>query len=216
MFTSFSYMKYRLQHHDHALKQRLILLTSFVLAMILIPVCLIVKPLTQLKSALKEKSEEYMALQDTEKKEKEQKVATKAYVVPINGILTCGYGMRNDPFTNQYSKHTGIDISGTHWDNVRAIADGTVTFAGSANGFGNCVEIRHEEENRTIYSFYAHLSRIIVTEGQTITKGDSVGLEGGEPGIDPNPGNSTGHHLHFEIRTQSGYGNDIDPTPFWK
>ena len=64
------------------------------------------------------------------------------------------------------------------------------------------------------YSFYAHLSKINVNLNSTVKKGDIIGIEGGDPYTDPNPGYSTGHHLHFEIRTSSGYGHDIDPTNY--
>ena len=67
----------------------------------------------------------------------------------------------------------------------------------------------------TIYSFYAHLSEINVQEGQTVSQGQVIGLEGGDIS-DSNPGYSTGHHLHFEIRSDSGYGNDIDPNNYIK
>ena len=68
----------------------------------------------------------------------------------------------------------------------------------------------------TIYSFYAHLSRIDVKVKDTVKQGQVIGLEGGAPESDPNPGSSTGHHLHFEIRKSSGYGNDVDPTNYIK
>lgn len=70
-------------------------------------------------------------------------------------------------------------------------------------GYGNCVEVEHNVDGETFYSFYAHLSRIDVTEGEQIPQGSIIGLEGGDPNTDPNPGDSTGHHLHFEIRTAS-------------
>ena len=70
------------------------------------------------------------------------------------------------------------------------------------------------ENGETIYSFYAHLSRIDVKEGEKVTQGQVIGLEGGDPTTDDNPGSSTGHHLHFEIRKASGYGNDIDPNKY--
>ena len=139
--------------------------------------------------------------------------------------------MRVHPITGMYSKHTGIDISGVHRDNVIAIYDGIVTIAEIQKGFGNCVEIKHEivtyetvtdedgnekrvKHTEVFYSFYAHLSRIDVVEGMRVKQGNVIGIEGGDPKKDPNAGTSTGHHLHFEIRTKSGYGNDVDPKPY--
>ena len=53
-----------------------------------------------------------------------------------------------------------------------------------------------------------------MTKGDCVVQGQVIGLEGGDPTSDPTPGNSTGHHLHFEIRRVSGYGNDVDPTTY--
>ena len=96
-----------------------------------------------------------------------------------------------------------------------SVADGEVTFAGVNTAFGNCVEIKHVVNGETIYSFYAHLSKIDVKVGQKVTQSQVIGLEGGAT-TDPNHGYSTGHHLHFEIRNRSGYGNDVDPCDYIK
>ena len=148
---------------------------------------------------------------DSNKNNNQDISSTGTYSLPMSGQITSDYGMRTDPITGEYTMHTGIDISGVHRDNVETIEAGVVTFAGSQNGFGNCVEIKHETKSGTFYTFYAHLSEIFVTEGHTVNAYDIIGLEGGDPATDPNPGNSTGHHLHFEVRTNSGYGYDIEP-----
>ena len=67
-----------------------------------------------------------------------------------------------------------------------------------------------------MYSFYAHLSQVNVEKGQKVKQGEVIGLEGGNPAEDPNPGNSTGRHLHFEIRTSPEYGADVDPNEYIK
>ena len=59
----------------------------------------------------------------------------------------------------------------------------------------------------------AHLSRINVQAGDKVKQGKIIGLEGGAS-TDPNHGDSTGHHLHFEIRMKSGYGNHVNPTDY--
>ena len=140
------------------------------------------------------------------------------FILPItcNYTITSSYGTRKHPITGVIKKHTGIDISGVHHTEILAVADGEVTFAGVQNGYGNCVEIKHIVNGETIYSFYAHLSRIDVKVKDTVKQGQVIGLEGGAPESDPNPGSSTGHHLHFEIRKSSGYGNDVDPTNYIK
>ena len=138
------------------------------------------------------------------------------FIVPLNCkyTITSNYGTRVHPITGKTKKHSGIDISGTHHAQVLAIADGQVTFAGVQNGYGNCIEIKHTVNGKTIYSFYAHLSEIDVKVGNKVVQGQVIGLEGGDPKTDPNPGSSTGHHLHFEIRTASGSKNDVDPTEY--
>lgn len=140
------------------------------------------------------------------------------FILPIacDYVVTSEYGERVHPITKEVSKHTGIDLAGEHHTEVFAIADGEVTFAGSFGGFGNCVEIKHVVNGETIYSFYAHLSRIDVAAGDVVTQGQVIGLEGGDPATDPNVGYSTGHHLHFEIRNASGYGNDVDPNGYFE
>ena len=127
--------------------------------------------------------------------------------------ITSAYGMRIHPVTGEEKKHTGIDISGEWHTEIMSVADGEVVYAGENGAFGNCVEIKHIINGEEIYSFYAHLSEIHVTVGQTVSQGEVIGLEGGAE-EDPGHGNSTGHHLHFEIRTASGYGNDVDPTEY--
>ena len=140
------------------------------------------------------------------------------FILPLNCkyTITSNYGTRVHPITGKTKKHSGIDISGTHHAQVLAIADGQVTFAGVQNGYGNCIEIKHTVNGKTIYSFYAHLSEIDVKVGDKVVQGQVIGLEGGDPKTDPNPGSSTGHHLHFEIRTASGSKNDVDPTEYIK
>ncbi|MEG0872417.1 MAG: M23 family metallopeptidase [Clostridia bacterium] len=110
------------------------------------------------------------------------------------------------------SKHTGIDISGKHHDSVMTIEDGLVKFAGVQQGFGNCILIQHNNPGETtFYTFYAHLSKIDVIKDQFVIRHQVIGNEGGDPKTDPNPGYSTGHHLHFEVRTTPDFGSDVNP-----
>ena len=125
--------------------------------------------------------------------------------------LTSDYGYRVDPIDGTTSFHSGVDLRGPHHGNIYAVADGEVTYAGVQSSYGNCVEIKHIVNGETIYSFYAHMSQIDVQVGDTVTQGQVIGLEGGDPATDPNPGRTTGHHLHFEIRSNSGYTNHVNP-----
>ncbi len=125
--------------------------------------------------------------------------------------ITSDYGYRVDPIKNITAFHSGVDLRGPHHGNIYAVADGEVTYAGVQSSYGNCVEIKHIVNGETIYSFYAHMSQIDVQVGDTVTQGQTIGLEGGDPATDPNPGRTTGHHLHFEIRSNSGYTNNVNP-----
>ena len=124
--------------------------------------------------------------------------------------ITSEYGYRVDPFDGSTKFHSGIDLVGEHHGNIYAVEDGQVTYAGVQSGYGNCIEIKHIVNGVTIYSFYAHLSQINVTVGQFVDQGTIIGLEGGAL-TDPNPGKTTGHHLHFELRSASGSGNSLNP-----
>ncbi len=127
--------------------------------------------------------------------------------------ISSQYGERENPVTGEEKLHAGIDLVGEHHGEILSIADGVVTYAGVQNGYGNCIEIKHIVNGETIYSFYAHLSEIDVKVGEKVNKGAVIGLEGGAE-TDPNHGTSTGHHLHFEIRTASGSGHSIAPTKY--
>ncbi len=208
-------LKYRIQNNDKNFISKIRLITCILMLIIFSILIFFIKPTTILANILDKKKDYYAtnsfynySFQDSLKQSENSK-----YIIPAKGVITSNYGMRNDPINGTYSKHTGIDISCyTHRDNIYSIADGIVTFSGSQNGYGNCIEIKHEFENETIYSFYAHLSKITIRVNDSVKQGQIIGNEGGQPGVDPNVGNSTGHHLHFELRHASGFGNDIDPT----
>lgn len=206
-------LKYRIKNNDRGLIFKVKLTTFLVILIIFLFTIYIFKPTDTLASILDKKRESYAtnsvnkySFQNSFKESNDSRFA-----LPANGIVTSNYGMRNDPISGKYSKHTGIDVSCyTHRDDIYSVADGIVTFVGNQNGYGNSIEIKHEFKNETIYSFYAHLSKIKVKVNDSVSKGQVIGNEGGQPGIDPNIGNSTGHHLHFELRKENGY--DIDPT----
>lgn len=107
------------------------------------------------------------------------------------------------------STHSGQDFAVSSGTQVFAAHGGTVVKAGG-NGagdgaaYGNAIVIKHG--SRT-YSQYAHLSRVDVKVGQVVKTGQRIGLSG-------NTGNSSGPHLHFEIRTTANYGSSIDPVAF--
>ena len=97
------------------------------------------------------------------------------------------------------SYHKGIDIAKPAGESVKCALDGIVTFAGyNYGGYGNLVIIQHEDNMET---YYAHLSDIYVSQGQSINEGDIIGAVG-------STGYSTGPHLHFELRVG---GTPVDP-----
>ena len=100
--------------------------------------------------------------------------------------------------------HTGVDFPVPTGTSVKAVASGKVVSAGWAGAYGYEVVIRHGDGR---YSQYAHLSSLHVREGQQVGSGQRIARSG-------STGNSTGPHLHFEIRTGPGYGSDIDPVAY--
>lgn len=110
------------------------------------------------------------------------------------------------------SKHSGQDFAVDVGTNVKAAHDGTVVKAGP-NGagdgpaYGNAIVVKHGTGPSAKYSQYAHLSKVKVHIGQKVDKGQSIALSG-------NTGNSSGPHLHFEIRTTPNYGSAINPVSF--
>ncbi|MET9855780.1 M23 family metallopeptidase [Streptomyces sp. NPDC006450] len=106
-------------------------------------------------------------------------------------------------------KHSGQDFAVPVGTPVDAVSAGTVVKAGPNGGgdgpaYGNAIVIKHA--NNT-YSQYAHLSKIQVKIGEKVSKGERIALSG-------NTGNSSGPHLHFEIRTTPNYGSAVNPVSF--
>jgi hypothetical protein len=123
--------------------------------------------------------------------------------VPLeeNARITSGFGSRIDPFLGRRAMHTGIDFRASTGTPVLAAAAGRVVRAGRLGGYGNLIEIDHGGGYTTRY---AHLSRIDVKRGQTVSPGELIGAAG-------STGRSTGPHLHYETRIK---GRAVDPTPF--
>jgi murein DD-endopeptidase MepM/ murein hydrolase activator NlpD len=114
--------------------------------------------------------------------------------------VSSGYGMRFHPISRQQKAHLGVDYAAPTGTPVRTIGDGVVTFAGWQRGYGNVIEISHRNNQTTLY---AHLSRIDVQRGQSVTQGDRVGAVG-------STGASTGPHLHFEFRDRGVHQDPLE------
>jgi murein DD-endopeptidase MepM/ murein hydrolase activator NlpD len=107
------------------------------------------------------------------------------------GKINNEYGFRRNPFGGRsYEFHAGMDIDGNRGDNVLAPANGIVTKAGWQGGYGNLIEIDH---GNGLVTRYGHLSQGNVLVGETVTRGQLIGLVG-------STGRSTGPHLHYELR----------------
>ena len=117
--------------------------------------------------------------------------------------FTSGFGYRRDPKGAGTRMHTGLDFAGSYGTAIHATADGVVTDAGWENGYGRMITIRHDFG---IETRYAHLSEILVSEGQRVSRGERIGDMG-------NSGRSTGTHLHYEIRIG---GDFVNPMTFIK
>ena len=143
------------------------------------------------------------------------KANSKGFILPMtcDYTISSNYGYRVHPVTGETKLHSGIDIVGTWHTEILSVADGEITYAGVQNGYGNCIEIKHVVNGETIYSFYAHLSQINVQVSDKVSQGQVIGLEGGSES-DPNHGTSTGHHLHFELRSASGSGHSLNPNDY--
>ncbi|MFF5159644.1 peptidoglycan DD-metalloendopeptidase family protein [Streptomyces sp. NPDC000348] len=133
----------------------------------------------------------------------DQAASTSGYSSPVPGAgLGTAYKVAGSMWSSGY--HTGVDFAVPTGTSLKAVGAGTVVSAGWAGAYGNQVVIKLEDGH---YAQYAHLSSLSVSAGQTVTGGQQVGLSG-------STGNSTGPHLHFEIRTTPDYGSDVDPVAY--
>lgn len=118
---------------------------------------------------------------------------------PANFVINSRFGYRSDPFSRRGVEfHSGIDFKGNRGDAVKSTADGKVVLAGWFQGYGKCVRIRHKNNLETLYG---HLSKVNVEVGQMINTGQVIGHVG-------STGNSTGNHLHYEVRKN---GKPVNP-----
>ncbi len=122
---------------------------------------------------------------------------------PVSSFIISGFGNRFHPVHHRYINHTGVDLNARYGTPVKAAADGVVEFAGYQSGYGYTVIINHGYGYKTLY---AHNSKLLVTQGQKVTKGQKITLSG-------NSGVSTGPHLHYEVRINNV---PVNPVMFLK
>ncbi|RII20679.1 Glycyl-glycine endopeptidase ALE-1 precursor [Streptomyces sp. YIM 130001] len=124
------------------------------------------------------------------------------FTAPVDASISTNYRTPGGMWSSGY--HTGTDFVVSSGTPIKAIGQGTVVSAGWSGSYGNEVVIQHEDGH---YSQYAHMTSLGVSTGQTVSGGQQIGLSG-------STGNSTGPHLHFEVRTGPGYGSDVDPLAY--
>ncbi len=126
---------------------------------------------------------------------------TFTWPVPGYYRISSEYNPRTSPISGNYEFHTGIDIPAGYGEDVVAAGDGVVITAGWINGYGNTVMISH---GSGIVTLYGHNSSVVVSQGQTVSKGQVVAKIG-------STGYSTGNHCHFEVRVN---GSHTSPWPY--
>lgn len=139
--------------------------------------------------------------QELEEKEKiDSRTVNGIYlaVTPVTGRITSRFGA-NESIRDH--THKGIDIAATRGTPILATAAGTVTFAGWSSGYGYLVKIDH---GNGVETYYGHCSRLYVSAGESVEAGTEIAAVG-------STGNSTGNHLHFEIRLN---GEQINPQTY--
>ena len=120
---------------------------------------------------------------------------------PIDGArLSSGFGMRLHPILGYTRMHQGVDFAAPSGTAIYAAGDGTVVQVGRVNGYGNYVEVKHNEQYTTAY---AHLSAFArgLKEGERVRQGEVIGYVG-------MTGSATGPHLHYEVHE---HGAAVDP-----
>ena len=137
--------------------------------------------------------------QKREEEEKAKGIANvngiKIAVLPVQGTISSRYGVSS---RIRVSTHTGLDIAATTGTPINVVSDGTVTFAGWSGSYGKLVKIDH---GNGVETWYAHTSKMYVTVGEQVSAGETIAAVG-------STGNSTGPHLHFEIRIN---GKTVNP-----
>ena len=122
----------------------------------------------------------------------------KLAVLPVSGRISSRYG---ESSSRRKSTHTGLDIACSSGTDIKVVSKGIVTFAGRSGSYGNLVKVDHGEGVET---WYGHCSKIYANVGDEVKPGDVIAAVG-------STGNSTGPHLHFEIRIN---GSTVNPQKY--
>lgn len=142
-------------------------------------------------------------IKEIEKQEEEKNAIAdingiKLATLPVTGTISSRYGVSS---RIRKSNHTGLDIAATTGTPIKVMADGVVTNASYSGSYGNLVKVDH---GNGVQTWYAHTSKMYVKKGQEVKAGDEIATVG-------STGNSTGPHLHLEIRLN---GEHINPQKY--
>lgn len=154
-------------------------------------------------SNLEENSQKIVANENLESSLKEMDLDVEnlknaySFINPITGIVSSKFGSRESEYQKVTGYHTGVDVAAEEGTIIKASMEGIVELVSSEGDYGNHINIR----NNNVSTLYAHCSKIFVKEGQIVGQGQEIGAVG-------NTGNSTGPHLHFEIRIDDRF---VDP-----
>lgn len=148
----------------------------------------------------KEKMTQELQTELEEKQEKDSKTVNGIYLacVPVTGRITSRFGANESVRDHT---HKGIDIGAAGGTPIYAAAGGTITYSGWESGYGYLVIIDH---GNGVETYYGHCSKLYVSKGQQVNAGDKIAAVG-------STGNSTGNHLHFEIRLN---GAQVNPQKY--
>lgn len=119
---------------------------------------------------------------------------SEGFINPTVGVLTSSFGERWG------RRHNGIDIGSDSGTEILAAAGGTVTFSGNMSGYGNYIVIDHGNGYETAYG---HCSSLVAREGEVVKQGALIAYVG-------STGNSTGPHLHFEVKANGEFKNPLN------
>lgn len=145
-----------------------------------------------------EKAAELVKIKQDEESEKPIVNGVLLAVTPVQGRITSRFGHIS---SIRSGAHTGTDIACAKGTQIKAVASGTVTFAGWSGSYGNLIKISH---GNGVETWYAHCTSLYGTVGQNVNAGDVIATVG-------STGNSTGNHLHLEVRVN---GNAVNPQKY--
>ena len=120
-----------------------------------------------------------------------------SFIKPVEGIISSKFGLRNPTVETVPKNHTGTDIAANSGTPIVSATEGTVTLVSTEGDYGNHIKVQIND----VIIIYAHCKELLVNQGDIIKQGQNIATVG-------STGNSTGPHLHFEIRYQDRY---VDP-----